>query len=399
MAEQALGTLSDWMRLAHRSHDDPNDTELDPLLLAFAAAPVGIAILLLDGRFHLANPAVCRMLGRSSSELRDLSVAELLHPHHRMSVYTLAERILDENVDRYRQERAFVRPDGSVVWIDVTGIVLRDGNGTPHFILGVGHDITASKGGDAAVCDEDVPIEKMGGDGDSRSERELRLEHASEELESLCRAVSHDVRAPVRIVSGYAQILIDDLGETVDAEQMRLLEAIRTQSQRLGRLLDGLLELSRLTRSSVRRSPIDLGARARWIFEELQHQERGRDLELSVHGDLRAQADPALVDTLLENLLSNACKFTRGTAAARIEIGRSAGTDVPTYFVRDNGVGFDMAHVHNLFGVFQRLHASDEFAGDGIGLAGVKRVAQRHGGRVWASSTPGQGATFYFTLE
>jgi len=332
-----------------------------------------------------------------------------------MSVYELAESILDDNVDHYRHARAFVRPDGSIVWLDVTAVVLRDGAGAPQFILAAGHDITRIKELDGSGrCFRDASAQteavedvrccaqaagEVPAAGTAVSERQMRLEQASDELDALCRAVSHDVRAPVRIMSGFAEILLSELEGSISDEQLYFLRAIRQQSQRLGRLLDGLLELTRLTRSTVTRSPIDLGARAEWIFEELRRAEHGRRIELLVEPGLRASGDPALVDTLLEHLLSNACKFTRGTEQARIEIGCSRGSDVPTFFVRDNGVGFDMAHAHKLFRTFERLHPADDFGGEGLGLASVKRIVRRHGGGVWAQSSPGQGATFYFTLE
>jgi len=294
-----------------------------------------------------------------------------------------------------------VRPDGSVVWLDATCIVLRDAAGAPKFVLALGNDITERRGQEGLLDPQPIAtaVATRAISRETDAEREARLEQASDELDSLCRAVAHDVRGPVRIMSGFADILLGELAGTISEDHAYFLHGIRDESRRLGRLLDGLLELSRLTRSSVNRSPIDIEARARAILEELSRCQPERSIEMTVAPGMTADGDPAMVDTLLRHLLGNAIKFTRGVAAPRIEVGCSRSGSGTTYFVRDNGIGFDMAYAHKLFATFERLHGREGFSGDGVGLASVKRIVQRHGGTVWANSTPGNGATFYFTLE
>jgi two-component system sensor kinase len=214
---------------------------------------------------------------------------------------------------------------------------------------------------------------------------------------------AHDVVAiELRAIDGYARMLEEDYADKLDAEGKRLLGVVRASSQQMGRLIDDLLAFSRLGREQLRTRPLQLNDLVREIIDEERSGHEGRKIEFVV-GDLgSADADPALLKQALANLLSNAIKFTREKDPAVIEIGtrneRDAG-DVDTYYVKDNGAGFDMKYYDKLFGVFQRLHSHAEYPGTGVGLAIVQRVIHRHGGRVWADSTPGLGSVFYFTLR
>jgi len=226
-----------------------------------------------------------------------------------------------------------------------------------------------------------------------------QLELANKELEAFSYSVSHDLRAPLRSIDGFSQALLEDYADKVDAEGKDHLHRIRGAAQRMADLIEALLALSRVTRSEVHRAPLDLSALAGAIAAELQQREPGRQAEWVIQGGLATEGDARLLRAVLENLLGNAWKFTAARAPARIEFGVWAGSDGrPTYFVRDNGAGFDMAYEDKLFGAFQRLHTQAEYAGTGIGLATVQRIIHRHGGRVWAEGAPGKGATFYFTL-
>jgi light-regulated signal transduction histidine kinase (bacteriophytochrome) len=228
--------------------------------------------------------------------------------------------------------------------------------------------------------------------------RTAELQAANRELESFSYSVSHDLRAPLRAIDGFSRILLEDYSNKLDADGKDSLTRIRVASQRMGQLIDDLLQLSRHTRSEMRRAPVDLSALARTVADELQKTEPARRVEFVIQPDLAAEADASLMRAVLENLLGNAWKFTGKQSAAKIEFGRTTREGVPAFFVRDNGAGFDMKYAGKLFGAFQRLHAVTEFPGTGVGLATVQRVIHRHGGRVWAESTPGHGATFYFTL-
>ena len=233
-------------------------------------------------------------------------------------------------------------------------------------------------------------------------ERTTELQAANKELDAFSYSVSHDLRAPLRAVDGYARMLEEDYADKLDAEGRRLLGVVRASSQQMGRLIDDLLAFSRLGREQLRTRPLQLNDLVREIIDEERPGHEGRKIDFIV-GELgNADADPALLKQALTNLLSNAIKFTREKDPAVIEIGtRNAGDagDVSTYYVKDNGAGFDMKYYDKLFGVFQRLHSHAEYPGTGVGLAIVQRVIHRHGGRVWADSTPGVGTAFYFTLR
>jgi light-regulated signal transduction histidine kinase (bacteriophytochrome) len=229
--------------------------------------------------------------------------------------------------------------------------------------------------------------------------RVVELAAVNRELESFSYSVSHDLRAPLRSIDGFSQALLDEYGDALSGPGQDYLRRVRAATQRMGELIDDLLNLARVTRREMRREPVDLSALAQTTLAQLQKLEPERTVELSVRPGLVAWGDPHLLRLVLENLLGNAWKFTSRQPAARIEFGmeRRDGSTV-VYYVRDNGVGFDMAYSEKLFGAFQRLHAMTEFPGTGIGLATVQRIITRHGGRVWSEAAVGKGATFYFTL-
>jgi signal transduction histidine kinase len=234
------------------------------------------------------------------------------------------------------------------------------------------------------------------------AERTAELQTANKELDAFSYSVSHDLRAPLRAVDGYARMLEEDYAGRLDAEGNRLLGVVRASSQQMGRLIDDLLAFSRLGREQLRTRPLKLNELVREIIDEACSERDGRKIEFVV-GDLgTVDADPALMKQALANLLSNAIKFTRGKDPAVIEIGTEKKGDAGnagTYYVKDNGAGFDMKYYDKLFGVFQRLHTHAEYPGTGVGLAIVQRIIHRHGGRIWADSTPGLGSAFYFTLH
>lgn len=225
------------------------------------------------------------------------------------------------------------------------------------------------------------------------------LAAANKELESFSSSVSHDLRAPLRSITGFSELLLESNEDKLDETSRGYLERIRKAGQRMGELIDDLLSLARVTRSDLHREHIDLVPVAREIIADLVSAEPGRHVDLVLPDTAFANADPRLIRVVLENLISNAWKFTQRADKARIELGiLSRPKQQPVYFVRDDGAGFDPAQIGRLFRPFQRLHTSSEFAGTGIGLAIVERIVSRHGGRVWADSNPGQGAKFSFTL-
>ena len=226
------------------------------------------------------------------------------------------------------------------------------------------------------------------------------LEGANRELEAFSYSVSHDLRAPLRTIDGFSQILQEDYETVLDDEGLDYLGRVRAASAHMATLIDDLLDLSRVSRRPLRRESVNLAGLAAEIIEGLRAAEPERNVEFVAGADIRAYGDVSLLKVALENLLGNAWKFTKREEQARIEFGTDGrpGFPGPVYFVRDNGAGFDQAYADKLFGAFQRLHGQDEFEGTGIGLATVARIVHRHGGRVWAEGEVGEGATFYFTL-
>lgn len=224
------------------------------------------------------------------------------------------------------------------------------------------------------------------------------LELKNEELESFSYSVAHDLRAPLRSIDGFSLALLEDCGEKLDDEGKQYLRYLRESAQHMARLIDDLLALSRVTRGELDRTETDVSSTARSVAARLARAAPDRQVELVVADGLIADCDDRLLTVAFENLIGNAWKFTSKRGDARIEVG-ATGEKPRTYFVRDNGAGFDMSFASKLFGVFQRLHSTAEFEGTGIGLVTVQRIIRRHGGRIWAEGAVGRGATFFFTLE
>lgn len=233
---------------------------------------------------------------------------------------------------------------------------------------------------------------------DALEERLNQANALNKELESFSYSVSHDLRAPLRSIDGFSQALLEDYGEKLDGEAQEYLGRVRGASQKMAELIDDLLDLSRVTRSEMHRQTVSMTGIVTEILRSLAREEPERRVQTRVGRHVLAHGDPHLLEVVLENLLSNAWKFTRNKKPARIYFGSRRINGDLTYFVKDNGVGFDMTYAHKLFGAFQRLHAEAEFEGNGIGLATVQRIVHRHGGRAWAEGSNGEGATFYFTL-
>jgi signal transduction histidine kinase len=230
-------------------------------------------------------------------------------------------------------------------------------------------------------------------------DRTHALEEANRELEAFCYSVSHDLRAPLRSVEGFAKILERDYKDKpLDARAHDLMKRMSSSTIRMGQLIDDLLNLSRIARGGIVTSLVDLSELARTVAQELASQNPGRHIDVSIAPNLTARGDARLLTLAIENLFGNAWKFTRNEAQPRLEFGQSYTAEQTAFFVRDNGVGFDMAHSSQLFVPFQRLHSDSEFEGTGIGLATVQRVIHSHGGRIWAESSLGHGATFFFTI-
>jgi len=228
--------------------------------------------------------------------------------------------------------------------------------------------------------------------------RTEQLEAANKELEAFSYSVSHDLRAPLRSIRAFTEILVQEHGGQLTPEAREITDRITVNAARMGKLIEDLLAFSRFTRQSLNRQPVDMEAVVSDVLDEIKKTHEGREVAVSIGALPACQGDPALLRQVWMNLLSNAFKFTRHKEEPRVEVGSTEGPEEVVYFVRDNGAGFDMQYAQRLFGVFQRLHSADEFEGTGIGLSIVQRIIKRHGGRVWAEAEEGRGATFFFSI-
>jgi len=270
---------------------------------------------------------------------------------------------------------------------------LLDATGKAYAVCGISTDITDRKRAENLVATMNTELEQR------VQARTAELEASTQELSAFAYSVSHDLRAPLRSLHGFSQVLLDDYAGSLDETGVAHLRRLQANANRMSEIIDDLLRLSRTTQAELIPGPIDLGALARSIHEELQIAEPERAVTFFADGLLLTVGDVRLITLALQNLMTNAWKFTGGVETATITVGSLQNETVPVYFVRDNGAGFDPRYSAKLFEPFQRLHSTDDFEGNGIGLAIVQRVIRRHGGDIWAESTPRQGATFYFTMN
>jgi PAS domain S-box-containing protein len=317
-----------------------------------------------------------------------------IEPGFEVFVAKARQGIPDEN------EWTYIRKDGSRFPVLLSITALHDEQGELTGFLGIGSDITLEKRLEEERKQAEEEIRTLNAELEDRvAKRTMQLEAANKELEAFSYSVSHDLRAPLRSIDGFSQVLVEDYCEKLDDEGKDYLQRIRAAAQRMAQLIDDLLNLSRVTRSDMRRERVDLSALAKTITTDLQQAQPNQAVACIIAPGLVADGDAHLLRIVLENLFSNAWKFTARHPRAHIEFGSIRQPDGRlAYFVRDDGAGFDMAYADKLFGAFQRLHGITEFPGTGIGLATVQRIIQRHGGRIWAEAALEKGATFYFTL-
>ncbi len=348
------------------------------------------AILMLDpeGRVTTWNEGAERIKGYRADETIGEHFSKFYTPEAVAQGKPSQELKIAAEQGRFEEESWRVRKDGSRFWANVVITALRDKTGQLRGFGKVTQDITERRQAE----------KELEGQRNELARSNAGLIEANNELESFSYSVSHDLRAPLRTIDGFSHALLEDCADRLDDAGKTHLHRIRAATQRMGLLIDDLLNLSRLSRTEMHRQSLDISALARSIAGDLQKAQPERQIELRIEKGLKTTADPGLLRVVLENLLSNAWKFTSKRASARIEFGIARDNGTPAYFVRDDGAGFDSAYADRLFGAFQRLHATTEFAGTGIGLATVQRIVHRHGGRIWAESAVDRGATFYFTM-
>jgi PAS domain S-box-containing protein len=342
------------------------------------------------GRVVYFNTAAERIFGYSAAEMLQQPLTCLMpsrfHAGHEQGL----KRFLaggESRVVGKTAELAGKRKDGEEFPLELSLSTWKVGEEV--FFTGILRDITQRRQAEERIHQLNQDLQH----------RAVELEAVNQELGAFSYSVSHDLRAPLRAIDGFSQILLEDHADHLDAKGRDSLQRVRAAAHRMGSLIDDLLKLSRVTRTELKPEEVNLSEMAQDIAQDLRHQEPERDAEFVVAAELRAQGDPRLLRIALQNLFDNAWKFTHGKTGARIVFGVVQSGEKPTYFVRDNGVGFDMTYADKLFGAFQRLHDTREFPGTGIGLATVQRVIHRHGGRIWAESAVDEGAAFYFTLS
>jgi PAS domain S-box-containing protein len=326
------------------------------------------------GYFTRVNPSF-DVLGYSRDELLSRPALELVHPDDRAATEA-AYLALAPECPAVKFENRYRCKDGSYRWLSWASS--RDTSGA---VYSMARDITEAKGHHEILI-----------------RAKEAAEHVNHELESFSYSVAHDLRAPLRSINSFTQALLEDYVEKLDVTGMKYLNFIHDASHHMAQLIDGLLGLSRVTRSVMRCQEVDLSDLARAVIARLRASQPTRHVEVLIQDGMLGDGDRLLLAIVLDNLLGNAWKFTAKRSDARIELSATVKDAQRVYLVRDNGAGFDMALASNLFGVFQRLHSDDEFEGTGIGLATVERIIARHGGRIWAEGSVERGATFYFTL-
>ncbi len=337
-----------------------------------------------DGVITSWNPAAERIYGYRAEEIIGQPMTVLCPPDRTGEIREILGKVgRGERVEHFETERR--RKDGSTLPVSVSVSPIRDQHGVLIGASSIARDITEQRQARA---------------GASLRRRAADLEQANGSLESFTYSVAHDLRAPLRSLAGFSQALIEDCGDDLGEVGRGYAERIQASSQRMAALIEDLLELSHVARAEIHIEPVDLSAEVARIAQDLQHGAPDRRVRFIIQDAVRAPGDRILIGSVLENLVGNAWKFTSRQDEALIEFGAAPAGDAGIcYYVRDNGAGFDSAYAGKLFRPFERLHSAGDFPGTGVGLASVKQIVERHGGRAWAEGAIGQGATFYFTLD
>jgi PAS domain S-box-containing protein len=373
--------------------------------LSAVLTSIGDAVIATDaqGRVTFTNPVARDLTGWDQEEAEGKILEHVFQivseETHEPVEQPVARVLRDGTVVGLANHTLLIARDGTERPIADSAAPIRDEVGNIRGVVLAFRDVADQRRWEEALRQSEMEVRRLNAELERRvAQRTAQLEAANEELEAFSYSVAHDFRAPLRAIEGFSRILLDEYPDRLDDPGKDYLERVGAAAKRLGQLIGDLLNLSRLTRSEMRQGTVDLSALAEAVAAELRQREPQRRVEFVIAPEVVAYGDARLLRFAMDNLLGNAWKYTGTREEARIEFGAAPVDGQTAYFVRDNGAGFEMAYVEKLFRPFQRLHTEREFPGTGIGLASVKRVVGRHGGRVWAEGAVDQGATFYFTL-
>jgi PAS domain S-box-containing protein len=350
---------------------------------AFEAAATGFSIVELDGTIRAANRSMCDIFGYTHSEMLRQSFWTIIHPDDAEQSSVLRARLLSGEIDHYRIEKRYLHRDGRIIWAEAATSLVRVADGPPYFVIQL-TDITRRKNAEESLV-----------------RHSAELERSNAELQSFAYIASHDLQQPLRTVSSYAHLLAERYQGYLDARADRWLEHITRGVDRMQRLIGDLLQLSQLTREGARFAPTDFGLIVDRVWDALQRQ-YSLDIHLTCGKLPTIMADAEQIELLMQNLLDNSIKYRRNNVPLDVRLSAERQNEQARvmweFAVRDNGIGFDPAYAEKIFELFRRLHSADQYEGTGIGLTICWRIVERHGGRIRAESTPGEGSTFFFTI-
>jgi len=355
-------------------------------------APFGMVLTDNEFKFKNVNASFCAITGYSEAELLKLTFKDISHPDDLSKDVLNIQRLILKEIAVYKTEKLYIRKDSSVVWGALTVTAIYDSKDRFLYNLGIIEDITFR-------INSEKEIRKLNETLEQRvAERTTQLELVNKELEAFSYSVSHDLRAPLRHINGYVELLNNRFTDILPEKGKHYLKTIADSTNEMGILIDDLLNFSRTGRQEIQKAEINMNVLLQEALNLIKQDVHNRKIVWQIANLPMVVGDFNLLRLVWQNLLSNAVKFTRQNENARIEVGFVEEQHQYKFFVRDNGIGFDMQYAHKLFGVFQRLHSSSDYEGTGIGLANVRRIIDKHGGRIWAEAELNKGATFFFTL-
>jgi PAS domain S-box-containing protein len=368
------------------------DQVLRKISVAVEQGPVTVVITDTEARIEYVNPKFTELTGYAPGEVLGQNPRLLQSGDMPAATYAGLWATITAG-QTWKGEFHNRKKNGELFWESATIAPIKDGAGVITNYVAVKEDITGRRS-------TEQQLQQLNEELEERIRRRTgMLELANAELDAFSYSVSHDLRTPLRGIDGFSQALVEECGDQLSAAAKHYLQRVRAGTQRMGQLIDDLLRLSRVSRSSLNRQRLDLSSMAGGLLEEIRQGDPGRPLEVSLEPGLTASGDQGLIRSVLQNLLGNAWKYTANVPVVKIEVFRAVQPDgTEAFAIRDNGAGFDMAYAGKLFAPFQRLHSTHDFEGSGIGLAIVQRIIRRHGGQVWATGMVDQGATFFFTL-